>query len=150
MFNSAGLRMRKNGVVYNIVEKEYVSYVGDRGEFKKHLFECALRNGYGRYTQTMVLSDGSPWISAIACELFPDAAQETTRGGARNLAFYFKEHKKIVQKRCKKAGAMWDEAHLQYMLTLMVKEKSGLWDKAVRDPVLGNGGAAKQQPPVKY
>ncbi|MFP3154954.1 hypothetical protein LQZ18_11135 [Lachnospiraceae bacterium ZAX-1] len=41
-----------------INKKEYIRYVGSASEFKKHLFACALRNGYGRYQDTVVLSDG--------------------------------------------------------------------------------------------
>ncbi|MDR1320842.1 MAG: hypothetical protein LBK56_05380, partial [Gracilibacteraceae bacterium] len=42
--------------------KEYVSYLGSAGEFKKHLFACAVRNGYGEYKETVLLSDGATWI----------------------------------------------------------------------------------------
>jgi hypothetical protein len=44
-------------------------------EFKKHLFACALRNGYGTYGETVLLSDGATWIRNMKEELFPDAHQ---------------------------------------------------------------------------
>ncbi|MDR1319947.1 MAG: hypothetical protein LBK56_00750, partial [Gracilibacteraceae bacterium] len=48
---------------------------GSAGEFKKHLFACAVRNGYGEYKETVLLSDGATWIRNMKDELFPDAQQ---------------------------------------------------------------------------
>jgi hypothetical protein len=60
---------------HQIIRKEYVSYVGSVSEFKKHLLACALRGGYGRFKETVVLSDGATWIRNMVAELFPDAQQ---------------------------------------------------------------------------
>jgi hypothetical protein len=60
---------------HKIQKKEYVSYVGSVDEFQKHLFACALRNGYGNYTNTILLSDGATWIRNMKELLFPDAQQ---------------------------------------------------------------------------
>ena len=62
-----GRRQRK------IQKREYVSYVGAVNEFRKHLAACAIRNGYGLYEETVILSDGATWIRNMAEELFPDA-----------------------------------------------------------------------------
>lgn len=59
----------------HIQKKEYTSYVGSAGEFKKYLFACAVRNGYGDYEKTVVLSDGATWIRNMCEEIFPDAVQ---------------------------------------------------------------------------
>jgi hypothetical protein len=75
IFNSGSLRLRKNKVVYSISEKEYVVTIGNLPLFKQLFYECAVRNGYGRYEQTVVLSNGADWIRAICDELFPDAVQ---------------------------------------------------------------------------
>jgi hypothetical protein len=64
-----GRRQRK------INRREYVSYVGGVGEFRKHLLACAMRNGYGLYRETVVLSDGATWIRNLVEEFFPDAQQ---------------------------------------------------------------------------
>lgn len=58
---------------HQITSREYVSYVGSVQEFKKHLFSTAMRNGYGEYENTVILSDGAAWIANMAEELFPDA-----------------------------------------------------------------------------
>jgi len=58
---------------HQILEKEYISYIGSASEFKKHLFALALRNGYGHYKETVIISDGATWIRNMVEELFPDA-----------------------------------------------------------------------------
>jgi hypothetical protein len=75
VFSSDDLHMRKDGETQDIRKKEYVSYIGTVEEFKKHLFESALRNGYGRYQSTVIISDGATWIRNMGEELFPDAVQ---------------------------------------------------------------------------
>jgi hypothetical protein len=64
-----GRRQRKIG------KREYTSYIGNVCEFRKHLIACAVRNGYGRYRETVILSDGATWIRNMAEECFPDAQQ---------------------------------------------------------------------------
>jgi len=58
-----------------ISKREYVAYIGSVDEFKKHLLSCALKNGYGLYEQTVLISDGAAWIRNMRDELFPDAQQ---------------------------------------------------------------------------
>ena len=60
---------------HQLLRKEYISYVGSVTEFKKHLLACSLRNGYGQFTETVVLGDGAEWIRNMVDELFPDAQQ---------------------------------------------------------------------------
>ncbi len=66
---------RKGRRQHEILRKEYISYIGSVTEFKKHLFSCALRNGYGKLKETVVLSDGATWIRNLVEEIFPDAQQ---------------------------------------------------------------------------
>jgi hypothetical protein len=58
-----------------LMRKEYTSYIGSAEEFKKHLLACAIRNGYGNYKETVLLSDGATWIRNMKEEFFPDAQQ---------------------------------------------------------------------------
>lgn len=68
--------INKKGEKVSIIrKKEYTSYVGSVDEFKKYLFACAVRNGYGRYQTTVIISDGATWIRNMSDELFPDAVQ---------------------------------------------------------------------------
>jgi hypothetical protein len=60
---------------HQISKREYVAYMGGVSEFKKHLLSCALKNGYGDYKETVLISDGATWIRNMRDELFPDAQQ---------------------------------------------------------------------------
>jgi hypothetical protein len=78
VFSSKNIRYwtnHKGERQHKILEKEYISYIGSVSEFKKHLFALALRNGYGHYKETVILSDGATWIRNMVEELFPDAQQ---------------------------------------------------------------------------
>ena len=78
VFNTDNIRFWNNSRgerQHQLLKKEYVSLIGSAAEFKKHLLACALRNGYGRYKEAVVLSDGATWIRTMVEEVFPDAQQ---------------------------------------------------------------------------
>jgi hypothetical protein len=78
VFSSNNIRYwtdKKGNRQHQLLRKEYVSYVGSVNEFKKHLFSCAVRNGYGKFQETVVLSDGATWIRNMVEEMYPDAQQ---------------------------------------------------------------------------
>ena len=78
VFSSDNIRYwtdHKGNRQHRILKKEYVSYIGSAADFKKHLFALALRNGYGQYKDTVIISDGATWIRYMVEELFPDAQQ---------------------------------------------------------------------------
>jgi hypothetical protein len=58
---------------HRILKKEYTSLLGNVDTFKLFLLSCAVRNGYGEYKKTIILSDGATWIRNMAEEIFPDA-----------------------------------------------------------------------------
>lgn len=58
-----------------IVKKEYMPYIGNCEEFKKYALEVAVRAGYGKLAQTVVVGDGATWIRNMCDEIFPDAIQ---------------------------------------------------------------------------
>lgn len=60
---------------FYIDHKEYADYIGSSHEFGKHVFAAALRNGYGKYRRTVIISDGATWIRNLKEEFFPDAQQ---------------------------------------------------------------------------
>ena len=66
-------RNKKGELEHRINKREYVSYIGSVDEFKRHLYRCAVDNGYGEYRETVIISDGAAWIANVAKELFPDA-----------------------------------------------------------------------------
>ena len=56
-----------------ITKKEYVTYLGSVSEFKKVLFDSAVRSSYGKVKKVVVIGDGAHWIWNMCKELFPDA-----------------------------------------------------------------------------
>ena len=58
---------------HRINKREYMAYIGGVDEFKWRWFALALSAGYGRYKETVILSDGAPWIRGVHEELFSDA-----------------------------------------------------------------------------
>jgi hypothetical protein len=199
----------KNGEEqHKIGPREYIAYLGEVEEFKKHLLALAIRNGYGSYRQTILLSDGATWIRNMKEELFPDAQQILdfyhlsehistfakelfnkneieTKKWISNLCSLFKAsktkeainiienikiksvetikdnllsyiennsnnidyntyinngwyigsgaiesaNKRVVQERLKQAGMRWNRESGQWILSLMAKAKSELWNE---------------------
>jgi hypothetical protein len=60
---------------HHILKKDYVSYIGALSDFHKLMFSMALRNGYGTYDKTILLSDGATWIRDMKNIFFYDAQQ---------------------------------------------------------------------------
>ena len=78
VFSSDNIRTwhdKRGDKQHRIQKREYVSCVGSCHEFKKHLLSVAIRNGYGSYKNTVMISDGATWIRNIRNEIFPDAQQ---------------------------------------------------------------------------
>jgi len=200
---------------HKIQKREYVSYVGSCHEFKKHLLSVAIKNGYGRYKNTVIISDGATWIRNLRDEIFPDAQQildyyhlcENVYTFAKHLfnmdegkyrpwardicvalkkskanqvlkelslsknkqpsncavnlygyiennidnidyAKYLKKgyfigsgaiesgNKIVLQRRLKQSGMRWNVKTAQYLLTLISKEESGLWNHEVVSALL--------------
>ena len=53
----------------------YCSLIGSASDFKSHVLALAVRAGYGRYMNTVFISDGATWIRNMIQEIFPDAQQ---------------------------------------------------------------------------
>lgn len=60
-----------------ITKKEYAAFIGTAEEFRKYVWDIAVRNGYGHIERVVVIADGATWIRNMCSELFPDAAQIT-------------------------------------------------------------------------
>lgn len=63
--------MGKNGECQHfIIKKKYISYIGAVEEFKKMFLALALRSDYGKYKNTVIISDGATWIRNMKEEHF--------------------------------------------------------------------------------
>jgi hypothetical protein len=60
---------------HKILKREYTALIGDNENFQKLLFNLALKNGYGCYKNTVIISDGATWIRNMKDLLFPDSQQ---------------------------------------------------------------------------
>ena len=218
VFSSDNIRIwrdKHNEKQHRILKKEYVSFIGSCTEFKKHLLSCAVKNGYGSYKKTILLSDGAAWISNMRDEIFPDALhildyfhicenvytfakylfnmdekkyrpwaddickslknsdanqvlkellpykEKQPANCSVNLYGYITNNinkidyknyikngyfigsgaiesgnKLILQRRLKQSGMRWNTETAQFLLTLISKEESGLWNLEVLGNVL--------------
>jgi hypothetical protein len=68
-------RSKNKNLVDIIGKREYIPYLGNVENFTKHLFTTAIRNGYGTYEKTIIVSDGALWIKSMRDQYFPDAIQ---------------------------------------------------------------------------
>ena len=64
----------KDGKVI-LTQKEYVTYFGEVGAFKKLIFDATARSGYGRIKEVVVIGDGAHWIWNMCEEIFPEAVE---------------------------------------------------------------------------
>lgn len=56
----------------NVSDKEYISYLGKKDDFKKVLYSTALKNGYVEgYTKVICVADGASYLWNMFEELFP-------------------------------------------------------------------------------
>ena len=60
---------------HKILKKEFTSLIGTNEDFKKHFYSLAVRNGYGKYKNLVLLSDGATWIRSMKDELFHNCQQ---------------------------------------------------------------------------
>ncbi|MDR2443306.1 MAG: hypothetical protein LBE31_07290, partial [Deltaproteobacteria bacterium] len=58
-----------------INKKEFMPFIGDYEEFAKLFFYTSVRNGYGKYGNVVLLSDGATWIRHMKDKYYPDVQQ---------------------------------------------------------------------------
>jgi hypothetical protein len=60
---------------HKILKRDYTAFIGEASEFSKLVFAMAIRNGYGVYQDTVIISDGATWIREMKNKYFCDAQQ---------------------------------------------------------------------------
>ena len=71
-FKSKDMIHRKDGG-HIITAKEYLPFIGTSEEFKMYMLDIAVRAGYGKIKEVVIISDGAAWIRTVCNEIFPDA-----------------------------------------------------------------------------
>jgi hypothetical protein len=67
--------IKRKGGNHKIVKKEYSALIGSAEEFKGFVLNAAVKAGYGKIKQAVVIADGAAWIRNMCNEIFPDALQ---------------------------------------------------------------------------
>ena len=68
IFSSMDIKYRKSKKgkeEHEILEREFISYVGDADTFKAHLYAAALRKGLNSAKTAVIISDGAKWIKSF-------------------------------------------------------------------------------------
>lgn len=68
IFSSMDIKYRKSKKgkeEHEILEREFISYVGDADTFKAHLYAAALRKGLNSAKTVVIISDGAKWIKSF-------------------------------------------------------------------------------------
>ncbi len=73
-FTSKDMIRRKDGN-HIITKKEYCAYIGSIEDFKKYMLNVAIKAGYCKVKNVVIISDGATWIRNACKEIFPDAIQ---------------------------------------------------------------------------
>jgi hypothetical protein len=60
---------------HRICKRDYSAFIGDSITFTKLALSLAINNGYGKFENTVLLSDGATWIRNMKNFIFPDAQQ---------------------------------------------------------------------------
>jgi len=74
VFTDRDLIKRKDGS-HIIAKKEYSAFIGKAEDFRKYVWNLAIRHGYGKVSRVVLIADGAIWIRNMCNELFPDAIQ---------------------------------------------------------------------------
>jgi hypothetical protein len=75
VFTDKNLKLKGNGGKHTIKNKDYAVSTGDVEEFSHYIYECAVRNGYYKYKNVVIVSDGATWIRNMCNDIFPEAVQ---------------------------------------------------------------------------
>lgn len=79
IFNTDNIKWRKNiktgELEHEILKREYISYIGSAEKFIPLVLSVAIKNGYGKFKNTVILSDGATWIRNMVDDYFPDGQQ---------------------------------------------------------------------------
>ena len=125
-FNSDDIykwKNKKGEICQKIDKREYICIFGSVDEFKKHFLYLALKNGYGKFKKTVIISDGATWIRNINNELFPDSQQILDYFHlCENTSNYCKSLFSYDNKTCKNISDRWCQLLKKGKWELVLKE----------------------------
>ena len=105
-----------------ITKKEYSAYVGSVEEFKKYMLNVAIKAGYCKIKNVVIISDGATWIRKACKEIFPDAIQILDKFHLEENLYTFAKHKYGEEK----------EKYIKWVKTVMTYIEEDKKDKAIK------------------
>ena len=82
-----GKRVKKVNIIAGLL------YIGSSDEFKAFVLDVAVRAGYGKIKDVVVIGDGATWIRSMCEEIFPDATQILDLYHLRENVYTYAKHK---------------------------------------------------------
>jgi len=91
-FTDTNMIKRKDGG--NIIaSKEYSAYIGTAESFRGYVLETAIKAGYGKTRDVVIIGDGAAWIRNMGRELFPEAVQILDLYHLKENIYAYAKHK---------------------------------------------------------
>lgn len=109
-------RKNESGI---ITKKEYVTFLGCVDEFKKLLFDSAVRSGYGKVKEVVIIGDGAHWIWNMCEEVFPDAVYVLDYFHMTENIF---NYAKLLYPNNEKKYTKWAKSVIHYIETQQVQK----------------------------
>ncbi|MDR3153902.1 MAG: hypothetical protein LBW85_06450 [Deltaproteobacteria bacterium] len=139
-FSTAGmiwLTDENGGRRPSITSREYAGYLGGAEEFAKLAYSLALKNGYGRYLNTVVISDGAAWVRDLKELLFPEAQQILN---FFQLEEHIIDYAKIIFNKNKGKYIPWSENISRLFKSSETEKAINLIEKSKNNKYLINSG----------
>ena len=107
-FNDRNMIKRKDGGNI-IVSKEYSAYIGTAESFRGYILDTAIKAGYGKVRDVVIIGDGAAWIRNMGRDLFPEAIQILDLYHLKENIYTYAKHK---FNNNEKAYVPWAEAFI--------------------------------------
>lgn len=120
-FTDKDLVKRKNEK--NIIaRKEYTAFIGDADTFRGYVLNIAVKAGYGKVKDVVLIGDGAAWIRNMGEDVFPDAVQILDLYHLKENVYSYAKYK---YKQNEKEYVPWAEAFIE-------KVENGKAEEALR------------------
>jgi hypothetical protein len=91
-FSDRNMIKRKDGGNI-IVSKEYSAYIGTAESFRGYVLDTAIKAGYGKAHDVVIIGDGAAWIRNMGRDLFPEAVQILDLYHLKENIYTYAKHK---------------------------------------------------------
>jgi len=121
-FTDRNMIKRKDGGNI-IVSKECSAYIGTAESFRGYVLDTAIKAGYGKVRDVVIIGDGASWIRNMGSDLFPEAVQILDLYHLKENIYTYAKHKFSNNE---KAYVPWAETFINKVENGKVEEVLGL------------------------